>query len=85
MVGTLKPYHMLKKLFEFIALKGDLDGKAFGASTCAQIPGLLLAPTVSSRKRVTWRNFHYLSIHILANWSTNVYIWMKYYDPHVFA
>ena len=41
-VRTLKPYHMLKKLFELIALKDDGDGKTLGsrAHTCthAHVP-----------------------------------------------
>ena len=35
MMGTPKPYQMLKNLFEFIALKGDGDGKTLGARTGA--------------------------------------------------
>ena len=37
-VGTLKPYHyhMVKNLFELIALEGDGDGKTWGASTHTQ-------------------------------------------------
>ena len=34
-VGSLKPYHMLKNLFELLALKGDEDGKTLGVSTHA--------------------------------------------------
>ena len=34
-MGTPKPYQMLKNLFEFIALKGDGDGKTLGARTGA--------------------------------------------------
>ena len=30
-VGTLKPYNMLKNLFELILLKGNRDGKILGA------------------------------------------------------
>ena len=32
-VGTVKLYHILKNLFEFVALKGDGDGKSLGAPT----------------------------------------------------
>ena len=35
-VGTLKPYHMPKNLFELIALQGDGDGKTWEASTHTQ-------------------------------------------------
>ena len=35
MVGTLKPYHMLKNLFELIELKGSGEVKPLGTSTCA--------------------------------------------------
>ena len=31
MVGTLKPYYMLKNLFELILLKDNRDGKTLGA------------------------------------------------------
>ena len=30
-VGTLKPYYMLKNLFELILLKDNRDGKTLGA------------------------------------------------------
>ena len=43
-VGTLKPYFMLKNLFELIALKGDGDGTTLGASACAQARGFALVP-----------------------------------------
>ena len=36
MVGTLKPYHMLKKLFGFIALKGSGTEKLWAQSL---VPG----------------------------------------------
>ena len=48
MVVTLKPYHMLKNLFELIALKGHRDRKTLGMSACAQMQGLVLAPTASA-------------------------------------
>ena len=44
MVGTLKPYHLLKNLFELVALKGSLDAKTLGASAHAQAQGLVLLP-----------------------------------------
>ena len=43
-VGTLKPYHMLKNLFELIALKGSGDAKTWGASAYAHKPLHLCPP-----------------------------------------
>ena len=43
------PYHMLKSLFELIALKGNGNGKTLGRSTPAQAPGFTLAPAASAR------------------------------------
>ena len=40
--GTIKPYHMLKYLFELIALKGSGDTKTLGTSTHAQVRALEL-------------------------------------------
>ena len=34
-VEMLKPYHMLKNLFELIALEGDGDGKPLSTRACA--------------------------------------------------
>ena len=45
-VGTLKPYHMLKNLFEFIALKGGGDVENLGTNTHTQVK--VLVPTVST-------------------------------------
>ena len=47
MAGTLKPYHVLKNLFELAAVEGDRDGKTLGASACTWASGLAfaLAPT----------------------------------------
>ena len=47
LLRTLKPYHMLKNLFEIIAIKDDGDGKTLGTSTCTQVLGLMLMPTAS--------------------------------------
>ena len=41
-VGQLKPYHMLKNLFEFIALKDNGDGKTLGTN-CVPLLVLMLA------------------------------------------
>ena len=41
--------HMLKNLFELIALKGTGDGKILGRSTPAKAQGFTLAPTASAR------------------------------------
>ena len=46
-VGIFKPYHMLKNLFELIALKGGGNAKTLGASTHAQEQAL--APIASTR------------------------------------
>ena len=40
-VGRLKPYHMLKKLFELIALKGNGDEKTLDTSARARMQGLV--------------------------------------------
>ena len=48
-VETLKPYHMLKNLFELIVLNGDRDGNNLGISACAQAWRLTLMPTASTR------------------------------------
>ena len=51
-VGTLKLYHMLKNLFELIAIKGiNGDRKTLGTSAHARVQGLGLAPTVNAYPR----------------------------------
>ena len=45
--GTLKLYHMLKNLFELIAIKGNGDRKTLSTSAHARVQGLGLAPTVN--------------------------------------
>ena len=50
-VGTLKLYHMLKNLFEIIAIKGNGDRKTLGTSAHARVQGLGLAPTVNAYPR----------------------------------
>ena len=49
MVGTLKPYHMQKNLFEHFALTGRRDAKTLGVSADAQEPPLLEQSGVSPR------------------------------------
>ena len=56
-VGTLKPYHMLKNLFELIALKEDGGRKSMGISTCTPVRGLALAPT-SHLVKLSLPNIH---------------------------
>ena len=43
-IGTLKPYHMLKNLFELLAHKGSADAKTLGTSTHAWMQVLCLHP-----------------------------------------
>ena len=47
-VGTLKPYHMLKNLFELIALKGGGDAKTFGTNSLTQVQVLALMSVTSA-------------------------------------
>ena len=50
-VGILKPYHLLKNLFELTAFKGSGDAKALGAS--ARTPTLALPPVGGSPRTAT--------------------------------
>ena len=52
-VGTVKPYHMQKNLFELFALTDSRDAKTEGTISCAKEPPL-------------W-NFH--NIKLVVNWS----------------
>ena len=49
-MGTLKPYHILKNLFELIALKDGGNTKTLGASTYAQAQVLV---TIASTRALT--------------------------------
>ena len=67
---TLIPYHILKKLFELTALKGDGDRKTLGISAHARVCGLKLLPTV------IWWNFHYLLFPPFVEEHSLSYFWI---------
>ena len=47
-MGTLKPYHKLKNLFELIALKGGGDTKTFGTNSLTQVQVVALMSITSA-------------------------------------